>query len=396
MSPAPPPRLAALVSGVEPSALREILALTSHSRVVSFAGGLPDPELFDHEGLRLAFERVLAPGARHVFQYSRTEGDPELRAAIAGRLCRRGLPTAPDDLLITTGSQQALALTAAALLDPGDTVLVEEPCYLAALQCFGLAGARVVPLPAAGPLDPDLLGELVRRERPKLLYLIPNFQNPTGRTMTAHLRYEVARVAADHGLWIVEDDPYGELRYRGEPAPAVAACPGAEDRTILVGSFSKILAPGLRIGWLRAPHGARRALHIAKQTADLHTSTLDQAAVAAYLAGGRIDGHIAGLRQAYASRMQAMLEGLANALPDGSTWSTPDGGMFLWVRLPEHMDAEAVLPAALRHNVAYVPGSHFFTGRPDPACMRLSFTAHPPERIADGLARLGAVLQGAR
>ncbi|MFF4656445.1 PLP-dependent aminotransferase family protein [Streptomyces sp. NPDC001381] len=394
MNAAPPPATAARLDTVETSPLRDILALASRSDVVSFAGGLPDPALFDHEGLRTAVDQVLTHAPRRAFQYSRTEGDPALRAAIAARLDRRGLPTAPDDLLITTGSQQALALATTALLEPGDTVLVENPSYLAALQCFRLAGARVVPLPTCGgECDPAVLTEVVRRERPKLLYVIPNFQNPTGSTMSARLRQEVARNAAAHGLWIVEDDPYGELRYRGDPVPAIAAHPGAEDRTIVLGSFSKILAPGLRVGWLRAPRGARRALTVAKQVADLHTSTLDQAIVGAYLAGGRMEGHIAGLRQAYGARLAAMVAGLPEALPEGSTWNEPEGGMFLWVRLPEGMDAAATLPSAMRRNVAYVPGASFFTDSPVPASMRLTFTTHAQDEIAEGLARLGTVLR---
>ncbi|KAA2253560.1 PLP-dependent aminotransferase family protein [Solihabitans fulvus] len=389
---APPPP-AARLSAVASSPVREILALTARPGVISFAGGLPAPELFDVDGLRAAFDEVLAKQPRRALQYSRTEGDPVLRQAIADRLTRRDLPTAADDLLITTGSQQALTLIATTLLEPGDVVLVEEPSYLAALQCFQLAGARLVPVPCdEDGLDPVALAELVDRERPALLYLVPTFQNPTGRTLTAERRRAVAEVAASRGLWIVEDDPYGELRYRGEALSPIAALDDAADRTILLGTFSKIMAPGLRIGWLRAPAALANSLVVAKQAADLHTSTIDQAAAGVYLGAVDLDEHIRRLRAAYAPRREALLAGLPEALPAGSTWSDPDGGMFVWVRLPGVADASELLPRALARDVAFVPGAPFFATRPDPATLRLSFTTHSPEEIAEGLRRLGAAL----
>ena len=318
-----------------------------------------------------------------------------MRAAIAARLGGRGLHTVPDDVLVCTGSQQALTLVAAALLEPGDAVLVEEPSYLAALQCFALAGARLVPVACDDEgLDPDAVAAAMARHRPRLLYTIPTFQNPTGRTLPLERRRALAATAARHGLWIVEDDPYGELRYSGAPLPPVAALPGAEDRTIAVSTFSKVLAPGLRIGWLRAPAGLRRALVVAKQAADLHTSTVDQAAAAAYLARIDLDAHVAGLCAAYGARRDALLDGLGAALPAGSTWNRPEGGMFVWARLPDGGDAERLLTAALAHDVAFVPGAPFFAGPPDRAALRLSFTAHRPAEIATGLRRLGDAVRG--
>jgi 2-aminoadipate transaminase len=374
------------------SPVREILALTARPEVVSFAGGLPAPELFDAQGLRAAYDRVLAEQPGTVLQYSTTEGDPRLRQEIAGRLTAGALPTAPEDLLVTGGSQQGLALLAAALLEPGDTVLVENPTYLAALQCFGFAGARVVPVPTdEDGVLPEALPELVARHRPKLLYLVPNFQNPTGRTLPAERRRAVAAAAAAHGLWIVEDDPYGELRFEGEHRPPVAAMDGAADRTALMGSFSKVMAPGMRLGWLRAPAGLLRACVVAKQAADLHTSTVDQAAAARYLADNDLDAHLARVRAAYRERRDALLAGLPAALPAGSTWSRPEGGMFLWVRLPDGHDATALLRTAVAHDVAYVPGAPFFAADPDPATLRMSFTTHTPEEIATGLSRLARV-----
>ncbi|SEK91757.1 PLP-dependent aminotransferase family protein [Streptacidiphilus jiangxiensis] len=391
------PALAARAAGVGASPVREILALTARPEVISFAGGLPAPELFDAAGLRAAYDAVLRETPRHVLQYSTTEGDPALRGTVAARLTARGLPTDAEDLLVTGGSQQGLSLLATALLEPGDTVLVEDPTYLAALQVFGFAGARVVPVPSdADGILPDALDALVASERPKLLYLIPTFQNPTGRTLRAERRAEVARIAARRGLWVVEDDPYGELRYDGETLPWISAFPGAEDRTVLLGSFSKIMAPGLRLGWLRAPGALRRACVIAKQAADLHSSTVDQAAAARYLADADLEAHLATVRTAYRARRDALLAGLPDALPAGSTWNHPNGGMFLWVRLPDGRDATALLRTAVTHDVAYVPGAPFFATHPDRATLRMSFTTHTPAEITEGLRRLSrAFAQGA-
>jgi 2-aminoadipate transaminase len=392
---AAPPAVAARLRNVASSPVREILALTQRPGVISFAGGLPAPELFDAAGLRAAFAAALADDAfGRTLQYSTTEGDPALRAAIAARMGTRGLPTDPDDVLVTSGSQQALTLIAAVLLEPDDTVLVEEPSYLAALQCFQMAGARVVPIPCDDEgLDPDALPALIRREQPKLLYTVPTFHNPTGRTLPLERRVALAAAAARLGLWIVEDDPYGELRYRGEAIAPVASLAGAEDRTIALSTLSKVLAPGLRIGWLRAPGALRRALVVAKQAADLHTSTIDQAAAAHWLEHGDLDAHVAGLRAAYGPRRDALVDGLAATLPEGSRWTRPDGGMFVWVRLPDGWDADDLLQEALAREVAFVPGWPFFPGPPDRATLRLSFTSHSEPEIAEGLGRLAEAVQ---
>ncbi|MEU9717211.1 PLP-dependent aminotransferase family protein [Streptomyces sp. NPDC047976] len=389
-----PPSFAARARAVGGSPVREILALTERPGVISFAGGLPAPELFDTEGLRTAYDTVLTgAGAARALQYSTTEGAPELRSAVAARAAARGLATSAGDVLVTTGSQQGLTLLAATLLEPGDTVLVENPTYLAALQCFALAGARVIPVPCDGQgLLPDALAEITARERPKLLYTIPTFQNPTGRTLPGDRRAEVARTAARLGLWLVEDDPYGDLRYEGAHEPWIAAHPGAEDRTALLGSFSKVMAPGLRLGWLRAPAALLRAAVVAKQAADLHTSTVDQLAAAHYLGARDLDAHVARVRDAYRARRDALLAGLGAALPAGSEWNRPEGGMFVWARLPEGRDAGALLKSAVAHDVAYVPGAPFFTGTPDPRTLRLSFTTHTPQEITEGLDRLRLAL----
>jgi 2-aminoadipate transaminase len=378
------------LAGVASSPVRDLLALIDRPEVISFAGGLPAPELFDVEGLRASFDRVLsAPGGRRHLQYAPTEGNPDLRAQIAGRMTTRGLPTSAADLLVTTGSQQALTLITTALLDPGSVVAVEEPTYLAALQCFQLAGCRIVTVPADG----DGLERVLREEKPQLLYLVPNFANPTGRTLSAERRAEIVALTAAHGVWVVEDDPYGELRYRGEPVPALAAHESAQDHVLHLGSFSKVAAPGMRLGWVRAPRSLRPALTVAKQAADLHTSTIDQAAAADYLANSDLDTHIKGLREAYAMRRDAMIAAMPGAAPDGSSWTDPDGGMFTWIRLPGPVDTATLLPAALAKDVAFVPGAPFYAGRPDTATLRLSFTTHTPAEITEGMRRLGSVLR---
>ena len=388
--PTPPPPLSVRLGDVRSSPVRDILELTQREEVISFAGGLPAPELFPAELIADAFARTLAPAAAaRALQYSSTEGDPALRALLAERFCSRGLPCEADELLVTTGSQQALVLISAVLLDPGDAVLVESPSYLAALQSFGFAGARLVAVPCdEDGLDPEALPALIAEHAPKFLYVIPTFQNPTGRTLPAARRERLAQIAAEHGLWIVEDDPYGELRYDGEPLAPIGSHAGAADRTVTISSLSKVLAPGLRIGWLRAPAAILGPLTIAKQAADLHTSTVDQLAARTSLQAADLDLHIAALCREYRRRRDALLDGLGDALPAGSTFDRPEGGMFVWARLPAGWDAEELLRAALEHDVAFVPGYPFYACEPDPRTMRLSFTTHQPQEIAEGLERL--------
>lgn len=391
---APALPLAQRLRGVASSPVRDLLALASRPEVISFAGGLPAPELFDVDGVRAAFDAVLSgPGARTALQYAPTEGSAELRALLAARTSGRGLATTADDVLITTGSQQALALLSTALLDPGAVVAVEEPTYLAALQGFALAGVRVVPVASDDDgVVPASLERVLEEHSPALVYLVPTFANPTGRTLRASRRAEVAALLADRPTWVVEDDPYGELRYRGEALAPLASQPALEGRAVYLGSLSKVFAPGLRLGWLRAPRELRARLAVAKQAADLHTSTVDQAAAAAYLTATDLDAHVAGLRTAYGARRDAALESLPSVLPPGSTWTDPDGGMFVWARLPGAVDTAALLPAALEHDVAFVPGAPFYAGAPDRSTLRLSFTTHSPERTREGLSRLGRAL----
>ena len=399
------PALSRRVSAVRSSVIRDLLALTERPGVISFAGGLPAPELFDLDGARASFDAVLAdaqPGGRgrKALQYSPTEGNRQLREQIADRYTARGLPTEAADVLVTTGSQQGLSLLSTVLVDPGDpstgsrqsVVLVESPSYLAALQCFALAGATLVAVPSSDAgLDLDALDDLAARRQPKLFYTVPTFQNPTGRTLDLENRRALVALAQRHGFRVLEDDPYAELRYSGAPVVPIAALaePG---RVVSTGSFSKILAPGLRLGWVRTDPSIRAGVVVAKQAADLHTSTLDQAAAAHYLASGRLDASIDRAKAAYRQRRDAMLAGLPAALPAGSRWTTPDGGMFVWATLPAGWDTTALLPTALAHDVAFVPGAPFHPGDSQPQTMRLSFATYEPDAIAEGLRRLGAAV----
>jgi 2-aminoadipate transaminase len=388
----PPPALARAGRQTS-SVVRDSLALAARPGMLSFSGGFPAPELFDVEGLRSSFDHVLATAGRQALQYSTTEGDPRLRAVIVERLARQGFTADPDRLVITTGAQQGLSLLAGELLGPGDTVLVENPTYLSALQSFAAVRARVVPVATDehGILI-DALADAVRRDRPTAIYLVPNFQNPTGHTLPTARRAAVAELAAAHGIWVIEDDPYAELRFDGgKRLPRISGYPGVHDRSILVGSLSKLLAPGLRLGWLCAPAQVHRAVVLAKQAADLHSSTVDQAAAAHYLATHDLDAHLAKVLVSYRERAEAMLEGLAAALPQGSRWSRPEGGMFVWIRLPAGHDTVALLPKAVDAGVTFVPGAPFYAGTPDLATMRLSFTTHQPDEIREGMRRLSTI-----
>jgi len=273
-------------------------------------------------------------------------------------------------------------------------VLVEEPCYLAALQTFVLAGARVIGVPYDGDqLDVDALNRIAAEHSPAFFYTVPTFQNPTGRTHDVATRQRIADAAQRHGFRIVEDEPYRQLRYVGDDLPSIAAF--APEHVVSLGSFSKVVAPGLRIGWLRTTADLRPTVTIAKQAADLHTSTIDQAAAAEYLSSGRAEPALDRIRSAYSARRDAMLQALPLALPAGSSWNQPEGGMFVWARLPEGMDASDVLTRALDHDVAFVPGAPFFAGPADERALRLSFTTYSPERIRDGLSRLGSAVAAA-
>jgi 2-aminoadipate transaminase len=374
--------------------VRELLKIAMRPEVISLAGGLPAPQTFDVEGLGAAFAEVMeGPHARRALQYSSTEGDPALRKHLAAFMSTRGLAVHADELLITTGSQQALGLIASALLDPGDVVLVEDPTYLAALQAFQLADLRAVPVPCDdhGPL-PDALVEVAREHGAKVAYLIPTFQNPTGRTMPAARRAAVAAAAAEAGLWLVEDDPYSALRLEGEDVELLAA--SAPERTIVIQTLSKVLSPGLRIGYVRAPAALYGPLVVAKQAADLHTSTVAQMAAAAWLEKNDLGEHIASLAAHYRPRRDALQSGMRECLPAGTVLTEPEGGLFIWATLPDGFDTAEILPRAIERGVAFVPGEYFYAGEPLRSTLRVSFATATPDELREGAARLGAACSG--
>ncbi len=396
----PAPRAGAQLSrrlaDTQSSPVRELLETAMQPHVISLAGGLPAPDTFDVPGLRAAFDEVLSgPDAIRSLQYSLTEGDPALRERLAAFMGKRGLEASGRDILITTGSQQALGLIASALCDPGDTILVEDPTYLAALQTFQLADVNAHPIPGDehGP-DPDALIDAAARTGAKAAYLIPTFQNPTGRTLTAERRAALAEAAATAGLWLIEDDPYSSLRLDGEPVDLLAAHPVALERTIVIQTLSKVLSPGLRIGDLRAPAALRGPLAVAKQAADLHTSTVAQLAAERWLAAHDLGEHIAGLAAHYRPRRDALLAGLREHLPAGSRCTEPEGGLFIWIELPDGYDAAEIRPRAIERGVAFVPGEYFYAGEPLRSTLRVSFATATPDELREGAARLGLACAG--
>ena len=376
---------------LRPSTIREILKVTAQPEVISFAGGLPAPELFPLDDVRAAAESVLSTGGPEALQYGPSEGFMPLREWIAAEMTRRGIAAQAGDVLVTSGSQQVLDLAAKLLLDPGDVVLTENPTYLAAIQAFQTQEARFVPVPTDGDgLIPEALPELVRRHQPKLLYTIPNFQNPTGVTLTAERRQELARVAAREGLTVLEDDPYGKLRYSGTDIPPVKHWDEA-GRVVYASTFSKTIAPGLRVGWVVAPPEVFSQLLILKQACDLHTSSLDQRIAYTYLTQNDELAHLERIRRAYGERFAVMDAALRAEMPGGYSWTHPDGGMFLWVTGPADLDSLQLLARAVDHQVAFVPGRDFFPGAGGTNYLRLNFSNSTPERIREGLSRLGAL-----
>lgn len=384
--------LAQRMSRMKTSAVREILKVAERPDILSFAGGLPAPELFPVEAIAQAHAEVFAHEGPAAMQYSTTEGYGPLREWICAHLAQRGQRTTIDQVITTAGSQQGIDLVAKVMLDPGDVVVVENPSYLAALQNFDGYQARIECVGSDDEgMKVDELEELARRCRPKLIYIVPNFHNPKGTTLSLARRHALVSFAQRHGVLILEDNPYGELRFRGEALPSLASL---DDLGVVVqlGTFSKTLAPGLRIGWAVGSREMMRSLTIVKQSTDLHTATLAQRATARLLKTFDYDAHLLRLRAVYGQRCQTMLSALETSMPEGTKWTQPDGGMFLWVELPRGMRGEDLLPRAIEKKVAFVPGSPFFASNPKAECIRLNYSNRPPELIEEGMRRLASVL----
>ncbi|KJK24276.1 2-aminoadipate aminotransferase [Burkholderiaceae bacterium 16] len=370
------------------SAIREILKVTERPEVISFAGGLPSPATFPVAAMEQAVARIFADNPQAALQYAATEGYMPLREFVAKRH-----NVDVERVLITTGSQQALDLIAKVMIDPGSPVLVETPSYLGALQAFSLFEPEFVSVPGD---DKSLLPEALTPELTagaRFLYALPNFQNPTGRRMPLERRQALVARARELGVLLVEDDPYGELSYHGDQLPSLLSM--NPDGVIYMGSFSKILAPGLRLGFVIAPPDLHFKLCQAKQASDLHTPSFTQRLAYEVVRDGLLDTHIPTIRTLYAAQCQAMLDSLGRHMPEGVTWNAPEGGMFIWMELPEGLDSMEILQEAVKRNVAYVPGAPFYASNPRRNALRLAFVTVAPERIEQGVAILGTLFREA-
>ena len=386
-----PWQLARRAERLEPSVIREILKVTERPGVISLAGGLPAPESFPVEAMREACQRVLTDTPREALQYAASEGYGPLREWVAHQLGTQGLRVQLAQVLITTGSQQGLDLVGKVLIDAGALVAVEAPTYLGALQAFTPYEPEFVAVDCdeQGPLPQALAAAAGAR----FLYVLPNFQNPSGRSMGAARRAEVVQAAARAKLPLVEDNPYGELWFDAPPPPPLAAAAG--EGAIYLGSFSKVLAPGLRLGYVVAPSALMPKLLQAKQAADLHTPGFNQRVAHEVIRNGFLDTHLPKVRARYKAQRDAMRYALDRHLPAGCRFNVPAGGMFFWVELPETLDATALLPQAVDAGMAYVPGAPFYCDTPRANTLRLSFVTVPPPQIEQGVAALGRVLGAA-
>jgi 2-aminoadipate transaminase len=394
-------RYAQRTKEIKSSAIRELLKLTQKPEMISFAGGLPAPDVFPLDRFQEACRRVLELKGHQALQYGASEGYEPLREMIARHIARYGIKAKAENVLITSGSQQALDLIGKLLINPGDRVLVEAPTYLGALQAFNVYGAEYVSVPSdEDGLQTELLEDRLR-SGPKFMYVLPNFQNPGGTTLSEGRRHQLVLLADRYGIPIIEDDPYGQLRYEGEHIPPLVVIDRENLRrddgysignVIYLSTFSKTLAPGLRLGWVVAPPDVIARFVQLKQGADLHTSTFAQVVAYEVAKEGFLDEHVKLIRKVYRERRDVMLDALKKYFPPEVTWTHPKGGLFLWVTLPEGMNCKTLFEAAIKENVAFVPGDSFYAGNgfADEGCrhMRLNFSYGQPEQIREGIRRL--------
>lgn len=397
-------RYALRMKNMTSSAIRELLKITGQPGVISFGGGYPAPEVFPVDEFAEACSRVLKDPqkAQQALQYGPSEGYYPLREMIARHTNRYGINITPEHVLITSGSQQALDLIGKVFINPGDHILVESPTYLGALQAWAAYNAEYITVPSDDEgIRIDMLEEALRRG-PKFMYLLPNFQNPTGVTIPENRRRAIVELAEQYGVPIVEDDPYGQLRYEGEHIPPVSVIDDIVRReqnnpntgnAIYMSTFSKTLAPGLRLAWVLAPVSVINRMVQAKQGMDLHTSTFNQFVAYEVASGGFLDKHTQLIRKIYGERRNAMIESLEEHMPEGVKWTHPNGGLFLWITLPEGVSATDMFKKAVAQKVAFVPGAPFHATGGGENTMRLNFSAEKPEVINEGIARLGRVLR---
>jgi DNA-binding transcriptional MocR family regulator len=390
------------LNNVETSAIRELFKLLGKPGIISFAGGFPDSAMFDVEGIRAASNQALQEEPGAALQYGATEGYQPLREQLAAFMASKGArDVAPEQLIVTTGSQQALDLLGKTMISPGDKVIVEGPTFLATIQCFRLYGAEVISAPVDGDgVKVDVLEQLIAEHKPKLVYLIPTFGNPSGAMLSLARRQKVLELAVKYQTLVVEDDPYGDLYFGEAPPPSLLALssqvPGSRALLAHCGSLSKVLSPGLRIGWLIAPPELLAKAVMCKQFSDAHTSTFAQATAAQYLKAGRMPATLANVRKVYAERAQALCDALRKELGDAVEFVQPQGGLFVWLRLTgaggKVADANVLAKAAIEKGVAFVPGTPFFAQNPDHATLRLSFATADVDKIREGVARLAQAL----
>jgi 2-aminoadipate transaminase len=393
--------LAPRTSGMESSAIREILKLTQQPGVISFAGGLPASEFFPLDEIEEVCTGIIRKDGRQALQYSVTEGHPPLKAYLAEKMSQHGPRVSPDNILMVSGSQQGLDLIGKLFIDAGDTVILSRPSYLGAIQAWNAYEARyeTVALDDHGMVVDEIEGAYAKTvaetgSPPKFVYVLPNFHNPAGTTLSMDRRERLAEIAAKQDLPVIEDDPYGQLRYEGEePRPVYALIP---EHTVHLSTFSKTLTPGLRLGWIVCPKELIQRFVQAKQGCDLHTGTLAQHIAGDICQRGLLEPHIQMLRQVYKERRDTMLDALAEFWPEGCSWTSPQGGLFLWARVPESIDTNEFLKIALEEKVAFVPGVNFYAHRDGGHnCMRLNFSYSSPDVIVEGVRRLGVALKRA-
>ena len=390
------------LNNVETSAIRELFKLLGKPGIISFAGGFPDSAMFDVEGIREASNAALAQDAGAALQYGATEGFNPLRDQLAQFMAHKGAKdVTPEQLIVTTGSQQALDLLGKTLISPGDKVIVEGPTFLATIQCFRLYGADLVSAPIdADGVQVDKLEQLIAEHKPKFVYLIPTFGNPSGGLLSLARRQRVLELAVKYNTLIVEDDPYGDLYFGEAPPPSLLAItpqvPGSRDLLVHCGSLSKVLSPGLRVGWMIGHADLLARATMCKQFSDAHTSTFAQATAAQYLKAGRMPATLAKVRSVYAQRAKTMGDALRRELGDAVSFVQPQGGLFVWARLTgaggKVSDGNAYAKRAIDQGVAFVPGAPFFCANPDHATFRLSFATAAEDKILEGVARLAKAL----
>lgn len=398
-------RYAARTSGMQSSAIREILKITQKPEVISFAGGLPAPELFPTDRILEATERVIKLHGEQALQYSLTEGFPLLRELVVRHLASHGVDYNIKNVLITSGSQQALDLIGKIMIDPGDKIAVEEPTYLGALQAWNAYQAQYLTVATDDDgMRMDALDKVLKTREAKFIYALPNFQNPTGRSMPMERRTALLGLSEKYGVPIVEDDPYGQLQYEGEQLPPLIALdaqkqPGngthrfINGNVIYLGTFSKTLCPGFRVAWLVAPEDVVARLVQAKQGADLHTSSFTQMVAYETARNGFLEEHVEEIRRVYRERRDLMLDLFDELMPPGITWTRPHGGLFLWVTLPDGMNSAELLEKAVKENVAFVPGSPFYAHGGGENTLRINFSNATSEQIRLGIERLARVIR---